>query len=86
MPKLNHDKNVCEVTGMGFHPAVAFGFQNWKWTLLLLRLACVSPAGMSFDFEQLFLEGWQQGILMLKMFGEAVGVEASTSLWKPVIL
>lgn len=51
MPKLNHDKNVCEVTGMGFHPAVAFGFQNWKWTLLLLRLACVSPAGMSFDFE-----------------------------------
>lgn len=51
MPKLNHDKNVCEVTGMGFHPAVAFGFQNWKWTLLLLPLACVSPAGMSFDFE-----------------------------------
>lgn len=51
MPKLNHDKNVCEVTGMGFHPAVAFGFQNWKWTLLLLRLACVSPAGMSFDLN-----------------------------------
>lgn len=66
MLKLNHDKNDCEVTGMGFHPAVTFGFRGGNGLNSVLPGLSPLLVCCEVDFTQTYLEGRLGGILMLR--------------------